>query len=258
MIKREIRYFFTALMFFTRIPCPSWIDYSDRLLDKSRKYFPLIGWIVGGISALVLLAANCLLPITVSVVLSVIASVWITGAFHEDGFADACDAFGGGWKKEQVLEIMKDSRLGTYGVIGIVLIVSLKLFTLIEIAKIDIFLAAIAIVSAHTSSRFIASTLVDTHPYVQYSDKSKSKPIANQALSYYERLYSFSFVIFPLFLFGKWAAFLFFTIAYIPKIYLGHYFTKRIGGYTGDCLGATQQVTEVIFYILILLMWKNA
>ncbi len=189
---------------------------------------------------------------TVAVVLSVIAGIWITGAFHEDGFADVCDAFGGGWTKESVLGIMKDSRIGAYGTIGVVSIVLLKLFALMEIARIDTWLAVVTIVNAHASSRFIASTFVDTHEYTQDLDKSKSKPLAKKQLSGYEVSYSFLFALLPLFLFGNWYGFLAFPMAYMAKIYLGYYFNKRIGGYTGDCLGATQQVAEVVFYLSIL------
>ncbi|UZR99675.1 adenosylcobinamide-GDP ribazoletransferase [Chondrinema litorale] len=256
MIRKEIRYFFTALMFFTRIPCPTFPDYKEEYLNKSRKYFPLIGWVVGGIAASVLLAFSYILPITVSVLLSVIAGVWVTGAFHEDGFADICDAFGGGWTKEQILRIMKDSRVGAFGAIGIFLIVLIKIFALIEIAQLDIWLTCWAILNGHTCSRFVASTFVHSHEYVQDIDKSKSKPIANNKLSFAEMFYSFVIAILPLFLSINWWYLLAFPIAYLPKIYLGYFFNKFIGGYTGDCLGATQQVSEVVFYLSILGIWK--
>ncbi|MEM1134617.1 MAG: adenosylcobinamide-GDP ribazoletransferase [Bacteroidota bacterium] len=256
MLKKEVRYFFTALMFFTRIPCPIWTDHSEEYLQKSRKYFPLIGWIVGGISAAVFLGATYILPISIAVVLSIIVSVWITGAFHEDGFADICDAFGGGWTKEQILKIMKDSRVGAFGAVGIFLMILLKLFALIEIAQMSTWLAVFSLVSAHASSRFIASTFVHTHAYVQDLDTSKSKPIASTRITVFEMVYSFSFALLPMFLFQNWYYFLALPIAYLSKIYLGYYFKKHIGGYTGDCLGATQQVSEVVFYLAILGIWK--
>ncbi|MEM6967211.1 MAG: adenosylcobinamide-GDP ribazoletransferase, partial [Bacteroidota bacterium] len=245
MLNREIRYFFTALMFFTRIPCPSWTDHSPEYLNKSRKYFPLIGWIVGGIAALTFWVAVQALPISIAIVLSIAASVWITGAFHEDGFADVCDGFGGGWTKEQIMTIMKDSRVGAFGAIGIFLLILLKLFALIEIATLDTTLVVFAMINGHTASRFIAATFVQTHDYVQDIDQSKSKPIANQRFSVSEMLYSFVFVLLPLFLLQNWWLVLAFPIAYLGKIYLGYFFKKNIGGYTGDCLGATQQVCEV-------------
>lgn len=257
MINKEIRYFFTALMFFTRIPCPKWVDHDENYLNKSRKYFPLVGWIVGGIAAFILWLMLLILPLSISILISMIASVWVTGAFHEDGFTDVCDGFGGGWSKAQILTIMKDSRIGAYGVIGISLLFLLKFFLLFEIGTISVTLVLASIFTAHAISRFIASTFVHTHEYVQESEQSKAKPIASSRLSFGEMFYSFIFAALPLLLFWNyWLLCLSFLIAYAVKIYLGYYFNKHIGGYTGDCLGATQQMSEVVFYLAILALWK--
>ena len=256
LIQNEVRYFFTALMFFTRIPCPSWVDHSEEYLNKSRKYFPLIGLIVGGIAALVFWLSTLIFPLTIAIILSTIASVWITGAFHEDGFTDVCDGFGGGWGKEQILTIMKDSRIGAYGVIGVVLLVLLKLFALNEIGTHDHIMLIFCLVNAHTTSRFIASTFVHTHDYVQDIDKSKSRPIANSRLSLGEMVFSFSIALIPFVLFQHFIFLLVLPICYASKMYLGYYFKKHIGGYTGDCLGATQQISEVVFYLSVIGLWK--
>ncbi len=268
MLKKEIHYFFTALMFFTRIPCPSWIDHSEEYLNKSRKYFPLIGWIVGGISALVFWGSSYLFSAPICILLSIIATVWTTGAFHEDGFTDVCDSFGGGWGKEQILSIMKDSRIGAYGVIGVILLVMLKFFALYEItheityetaheiAQKDLLFLLIVMINAHTTSRFIASTFVHTHEYVQDLDKSKIRPIANKQLSWTEMLFSFVIAIIPFALFQHWIFLFTLPISYVSKIYLGYYFKKHIGGYTGDCLGATQQISEVVFYLAVIALGK--
>jgi adenosylcobinamide-GDP ribazoletransferase len=256
MIKREIQYFFSALMFYTRIPCPKWTGHNEEYLQKSRKYFPLIGWIVGGISALIFMTAFHVFPPSIAVLLSIIAGIWVTGAFHEDGFCDVCDSFGGGWTKEQILTIMKDSRVGAFGAIGILLIITLKFLSLVELAKITPELVAVSMINAHTSSRFIASTFVQSHEYVQDIDKSKSKPISNKRFSYREMSYSFFFAFLPLFLFENKLFLIAFPMAYASKIYLGYFFNKHIGGYTGDCLGATQQVSEAVFYLSVLGIWK--
>ena len=118
-MKKEVHYFLTAILFFTRIPCPKWVDHSSEMLNKSNRYFSLVGILVGSIAALVYYLATFIFTLEVAIILSMVASVWTTGAFHEDGFADTCDGFGGGWTKEKILLIMKDSRLGTYGVIGL-------------------------------------------------------------------------------------------------------------------------------------------
>jgi adenosylcobinamide-GDP ribazoletransferase len=256
MICNEIRYFLTAVMFFTRIPCPAWVDHSEYYINKSRKYFPLIGWIVGGASAIAFAFAVCLFPVSIAVILSMIVSVLITGAFHEDGFADVCDAFGGGWGKENILRIMKDSRIGAYGMIGMSLLLLLKFWVLVELAGRGAFVVAVCLLNAHAMSRFIASTFVHTHDYVQSDEQSKSKPIASSRLSRGEMLFSFLFVLAPLLLFARWEAVLILPLCYLPKLYLGYYFKKHIGGYTGDCLGATQQVCEGVFYLTVLGAWK--
>ncbi len=255
MLRQELHYFLTALAFFTRIPVSKWVEYSDESLNKSRKYFPAVGWVVGGFSALVFWLTVQLLPVSVAVVLAVISGILLTGAFHEDGFSDVCDGFGGGYSKDQILHIMKDSRIGVYGAIGLFLLVSLKIVTLSEIAKADWFLLATVLISAHSSSRFIASTLVQSHAYVRDTDNSKSRPIAATRLSAGEMGSSFLFVVLPLLFLPGWMKILPFLVGYGAKIYFGHYFKKHIGGYTGDCLGAVQQVSEVLFYIAVVAMF---
>ncbi len=111
-MKREIHVFFTALMFYTRIPCPKWVGHEPEYLNQSIRYFPLIGWIVGGVNGLVFYFLATYFSVPVAVIVSLIVSVLITGAFHEDGFADTCDAFGGGWTKKKNLEIGKTSGRG--------------------------------------------------------------------------------------------------------------------------------------------------
>jgi len=131
-IKYEIQVFFTALMFYTRIPCPAWVNHDEEFLNKATRYFPLIGWIVGGLAALTFYGSSFIFSKEVSILFSFAISVLITGAFHEDGFADVCDGFGGGWTKEKILDIMKDSRVGAYGAIGIVLLFLLKFALLLN------------------------------------------------------------------------------------------------------------------------------
>ena len=100
-MKKELHIFFTALMFYTRIPCPKNINHHPDYLNKASRYFPLVGWIVGGISFLIFYMTSFLFSVEIAVLLSMITGVLVTGAFHEDGFADVCDGFGGGWTKEK-------------------------------------------------------------------------------------------------------------------------------------------------------------
>ncbi len=251
MLKTEIQHFVAALRFYTRIPCPHWIEHSN----KSLKYFPFIGWIIGGIGVATLLIFHSILPLSVSILLSMAATIYATGAFHEDGFTDTCDAFGGGWTKQQILSIMKDSRIGAYGTVGIIVLLSLKWITLYEIGLYSLPILLITYLNAHIASRFMASLMTQSHKYVQDINKSKSKAVTE--LSVGEMLYSSIFMLLAALFFYPYSLLLLaFPIAYITKLYLGYYFNKRIGGYTGDCLGATQQLTEVIFYLGILALCK--
>ena len=123
MIKEEIKIFFTSLMFYTRLPCPSYIDHSENYLNKATRYFPLIGIIVGTISFLLFWIFNQIFNVEISIIIAIATGILITGAFHEDGFADTFDGFGGGWTKEKILEIMKDSRIGAYGAISLIVLI---------------------------------------------------------------------------------------------------------------------------------------
>ena len=258
-MKKEIAIFFTAVMFYTRIPCPKNITHDPDYLNKATRYFPLIGWVVGALSGLVFYGFSQILPVSISVILSMITSISVTGAFHEDGFADVCDGFGGGWTKEKILKIMKDSAIGAYGAIGILLLLLLKYVALVEVLTSQTNLVAILFIfiTAHAMSRWAAATIIFTHDYVREDELSKSKPIAKTftwkevvgsafwgllPLVYWVSInYKVIFILLPVFTF-RW--------------YLARYFKKWIGGYTGDCLGATQQVCEVVFYISLLVIWR--
>jgi adenosylcobinamide-GDP ribazoletransferase len=250
-VKQQFNIFLNALMFYTRIPVPAWMQHDEEMLNKATIYFPVIGWIVAFISSLVFYIASRFLNPDVSIILSIIASVLTTGAFHEDGFADVCDGFGGGWTKEKILEIMKDSRVGTYGSVGLILILGLKFYSL-EFLDNQTFVWSLFI--AHSISRFVALGFIFTLDYVREDALSKAKPIAKK-LPTQDLSIAFCLAIIPL------LAYLiktqnFFLLLIIPPLvlvhlYLGYYFKKWIGGYTGDCLGATQQISEVVIYLVI-------
>lgn len=250
-MKRELELFFTALMFFTRLPVPT-IEYSQEKLNASSRYFPLVGVLVGALSATVFMFSTLILPLKVAVLLSMIASILITGAFHEDGFADTCDGFGGGYTKEKILDIMKDSRIGAYGAIGIILLLILKFLLLSEIQPMMI---PIVIVAGHSVSRLISISLLYSMVYVKES--GKAKPLST-ALPLSSLIVASIFGLFPLLLFKKILVILIIIPLLFTRWYLSYYFKKHIGGYTGDCLGAAQQVSEIVFYlgIFLLLQWK--
>lgn len=256
IIKNELIYFATALMFFTRIPIPFAIPYSSDIMNKSQKYFSWVGLLVGLLNAIIMYLSFQLFNIEIAIILMMISSVLITGAFHEDGFTDVCDSFGGGYGKEKILTIMKDSRVGAYGAVGVVLLFALKFFSIQALANVDLFQTLCIIIMAHTSSRFISGTMIYTHDYVTDIDSSKSKPLANKPLDAKALLVSALAVVISLLLLQDWRLILALVFSYFGKIYLGWYFKKHIGGYTGDCLGTVQQVCEILFYLGTILVWK--
>jgi adenosylcobinamide-GDP ribazoletransferase len=252
MLKKEIKIFFTALMFFTRIPCPRWVDHSHEYLSKSSRYFPLVGIIVGSIGALAYCGCSFIFPHPLALLLSMIATIVATGAFHEDGLADMCDGFGGGWTKESILRIMKDSRVGTFGVVGLCSVLSIK-FTCLYC--IDSKLIPLVLISGHAVSRFVASTLLYTLYHVRDEADSKAKPAAGR-MSTLSLSVGAVFGIAPLALFLNYYVFALLVPVFVTRWYLGHYFKKWIGGQTGDCGGATQQICEAVFYLSLIVLWK--
>ncbi|HEU6453956.1 MAG TPA: adenosylcobinamide-GDP ribazoletransferase [Roseateles sp.] len=249
-MRAQLEYFFAALRFFTRLPVPAWVGHSEAQLNRATRYFPLIGWIVGLIGAAVTWAAAWVLPLSIAVLLGMAATLLTTGAFHEDGFADSCDGFGGGWSKEDVLRIMKDSRIGSYGAIGIGVLLLTKWNALYELD--DRVLSAL--VAAHPISRAAATTLIYALDYVRDED-GKSKPLAVR-IGGGELAMAWLFGLLPTALLGwllSWQLALQAVLAVVAvTVLMAAYTRRRIGGYTGDVLGATQQLAEVFFYLGLL------
>ena len=242
--QEQWRYFCTALMFFTRIPVRL-THFKEADLNKATRYFPLVGILVGVIGALVFWLTSLLLPLSIAVLLSIGATILLTGAFHEDGLADAADGLGGGLNKEQVLTIMTDSRIGSYGAISLIMVLLTKYQALSHLAEWTILVSLIA---GHALSRLCAVLVMFTQSYVKA--QGKAKPLATQ-LSSGELLAATCFGLAPLGFFS-WHV----LIALIPVGWVWWWFSAkiklRIGGYTGDCLGAMQQLTEISFYLGLL------
>lgn len=255
-MKHEVRLFFTALMFYTRIPCPKWVDHSAEYLNQCTKYFPLIGWLVGSTSALVLWLAMFIFPVPVAVILSMVTGILITGAFHEDGFADVCDGFGGGWTKSKILTIMKDSLIGAYGVTGLVLILLMKFSLVAAIAQqVQTGLLFGILIAAHAVSRLAPVFIIYFGDYSREDASSKVKPVAKK-LSAINFVVAIVIGLLPMiWLQSPWYWLILFPVL-LATWFLYRYFYKWIEGYTGDCLGATQQVTEIIFYLSVFVLWK--
>ena len=258
-----LKHFLLALQFFTRIPITGrlavWVGYSPTMLRAASVYFPLVGSVVGIFSALVLWLALAVLPPSalgalMAAILATAASVWLTGGFHEDGLADTADALGGHVAAEKALEIMKDSRIGSYGSLTLILVLGLKIATLALLAQQSPLLAAVALLWAHTLSRLSPLLLMFSLAHVGDLARSKSKPLAD-AISPVQLAAA---LIWPI-LIGAAALWLIPTGAWVLAAlsmllstwHLRAWFAARIGGFTGDTLGCTQQISELLAYLAL-------
>jgi len=263
---KSIRYFLLALQFFTRIPITGrlgeWADYSPEALRKSAAYFPAIGWIVGIMTAISywLIASNLPdLPATplVAAFASTFVSLMLTGAFHEDGLADLTDGLGGSMKREKALEIMKDSRIGSFGSLALIIALGSKISLLTLLGQKDIVLACWALFGAHVSSRFAPLLVIRFQSHVGDEAGSKSKPLSD-AISWSTFSVGTTWwlvsIILLYFLHPNvpwWAAV---VGAGTTLIWIFRILARRLGGFTGDGLGATQQICEIGFYLGLLLV----
>lgn len=237
--------FLNAVRFFTRIHVPDRIPHSEALLNHAARYFPAVGILVGLVSAMAFGISLLVLPKSISVLIAMAASIYLTGAFHEDGLTDMADGLGGGWDKNRILEIMKDSRVGSYGVIAIAMVLLIK-FACLNEANTHWVLALLII--GHAFSRYCAILVMAGMHYVRSGEDSKSKPLASRLTGKSLAIASV-FGLTPLLWLPFNAMVLSITTGLLVTIWLGRKLQKWLGGYTGDCLGAVQQLSEVAFYL---------
>ena len=256
------RLFFTALEYFTRWPKPRWVGYNPAWLSPCTRYFPAVGLLVGLSGAGVYVVATMWWSAPVAVALSMAATLLITGAFHEDGLADVCDGLGGTRDRERALAIMTDSRIGAFGAIGMVVMLLLKFASLAGFRPV---LGAVAIVCAHVVSRTVPLMLMITLPYAKPQAETKAKPVA-QGVGSTELVVGILSALLAVGVAGALAWQFDGTLQTRTALWIGAlalslaatlacaaplraWFRARLGGYTGDCLGAAQQVGEVVFYL---------
>ncbi|WP_068546617.1 adenosylcobinamide-GDP ribazoletransferase [Thalassotalea crassostreae] len=247
-IKYQLNLFFLALSFFSRLPVPRNLNYSPLLLNQSSRYFSLVGIVLAFCVVGVYQLSVSVLPLSASVLLVMIASVMLTGAFHEDGLADMADGIGGGLTVEKRLSIMKDSRLGTYGTITLMLTLTLKFILLFELAQQN--LLVLAVLVSYPLSRALAASLIYDMNYVSDEELSKSKPLAARQSSK-ELLILFIIGILPSVFLPPQTVIIIVFVLFIFRQGFKAWLNSRLGGYTGDCLGAAQQIAELLIYLII-------
>ncbi len=272
-IRDFVRHYLLAVQFFTRIPITGaladWVGFSPTMLRASAAHFPGVGVLVGAVAAAVYGLLAALLPDTaysplVAAVLSTVATALLTGGFHEDGLADVADGLGGSYNKARALEIMKDSRVGAFGAMALSLALLAKVALLALLGSVDGppdgwdaapfkgWYVCTALFAGHVVSRTLPLLLVYWLPHVGDTAASKSKPLADQ-ISLHSLLIAFlwCFVALALVLWAQAATDLIVACGFsvLAVLYMHRLFKRRLQGFTGDCLGAAQQVCEIAFYL---------
>lgn len=245
-----MRYLLFALSYYTRIPAPRLKEYRPDDATHALRWFSFIGIVVGLVSALAWFVFARFLGLgqQICAILALAVGVLATGAFHEDGFADMADGFGGGYTREKILSIMKDSRIGSYGVIGLIFLFAAKFVLLSEVLREQSLASMLFIIAYHAAARATAGCMVFCSSYAR-NDGTAKVAMDNRAWNWKEVALLLLFGLLPLV-----ACSVIFTPllmgAIVPLAILlawfRHYCHKHIGGYTGDCLGALEQLAEVV------------
>ena len=257
-VMKGVRHYLLALQFFTRVPVTgrlaAWVGFSPQMLRASAAHYPGVGWLVGAWGALMFVAAAQGLPPLVAAVLSTAATVWLTGAFHEDGLADTADGLGGMVGRERALDIMKDSRIGTYGTVALVAALGLKVALLAALAVQGPVVVGGAIVFAHVISRTGPLLLIRFMQHVGDAAGSKSKPLADAIEGHallVGVLWALPAVVGLFLLVGPVRGAAALLAAAVATAWTGRMLWRRLQGFTGDGLGATQQLSELAIYLAL-------
>ena len=249
-IRNELKTLALAVHFLTRIPTPFEVDFSPERLNAASRYYPIVGAIIGSVAALAFGIASLALPTVVAVLIATAATAFLTGAFHEDGLADTFDGISGAYDRARSLEIMTDSRIGTFGALALIIVISTKVAALSSLP--DTTTIITTLIAAHIISRTSTVIVMATSRYAKTDgiagpQDQTFKPI-NTIIATLTALITTATVAFFL---TPIAALLATAGAITGHILIRLYFQPRLGGHTGDTLGATQQITELAIYIAL-------
>jgi adenosylcobinamide-GDP ribazoletransferase len=241
-----------ALIFFTRLPFWRLHQPPKACYETVVEHWPLVGWLTGGVMAATLYGASMVLPYQVAVLVAIVMRLLLTGALHEDGLADFLDGFGGGGNNRQrILDIMKDSHIGTYGVIGLILYLLLLFFCLSSMSP---EMAALAILAADPYAKMLTAQLVSMMPYARREEEAKAKVI-------YRKINLASGIslavqgLLPIGLFVWYVGVAWETLIFIPALVMYFLYLliwRRLHGYTGDCCGAVCLMVELSMYLTLI------
>jgi adenosylcobinamide-GDP ribazoletransferase len=239
---RMVRDLGAALQFLTRIPLPR-LTYDPEALSRSAMFFPLVGLAIGAVAAILYIWLLNHLPALVAALFTVLFTVVITGALHEDGLADAADGFGGGSSREQVLAILKDSRIGAYGALAVVFAITGRIFLIGALPRTR---AVGYLLAAHVLARWTILPLGHFLPAAR-SEASQGARLARQ-ISAGSVFIGTAVTVAVVGCVLRTAALVPILMAVVITALTGVYYRRRVGGITGDCFGATLQITEIAVY----------
>ncbi len=240
-----------SFIFFTRLPFWRLHEPPQACYKTVVEHWPLVGWLTGGVMAAILYFGSMVMPYLVAVIVAVVVRMLVTGALHEDGLADFLDGFGGGGRdRQRILDIMKDSRIGTYGVLGLVcyeLLLGATLFSLTPE------MAAFTILAADPFSKMVTSQLVMMLPYARKEEDAKSKTVyrkmewkAGVSLAIQGLLPMTGFLFLTRL---PWTMIIFLPCLVMYFLYL--LIRQRLQGYTGDCCGAVCLLVELTACLVV-------
>lgn len=238
--------FYTALQFMTRLPTPDNVEHSDESFARSARFYPAVGLVIGAIAGLAYYLLGMVLPDNVAAFLCIVVAVAVTGALHEDGLADAFDGLFGGRDRDHILTIMRDHQVGIYGMLAVFFALALKWSVLYEWPNWSV---VWLVMLAHVVSRHMIVEVIGRYDYAREQSAKFSRPeIGDEDLTF-ARLWTGAVVVAGLLLLGIGATLIGLIAAIVASVLFARFFSRKIGGYTGDCLGATQQVAEVAFLL---------
>ena len=237
-----------AFIFFTRLPFWRLKEVPSECFEHVVPYWPWVGRMTGSSMAMVLALGSLVMPVSLAWIWAIVTRLLITGALHEDGLADFFDGFGGGTTRERTLAIMKDSHIGTYGVIGLIIYFLLML----ELRHLPVSMLCTLILCGDCWGKLCASQLINFLPYARKEEDSKAKVIYNRMSS--KELFicimggTLPLWLLPLSLWGALVA------PCLVLAFLILLMKRRLQGYTGDCCGATFLMCEMAFYLSALIL----
>ena len=258
-----------ALGFFTRLPFWRIANVPKEYFERVVPLWPLAGWLTGGVMALVFWLCSYILPLNLCLIAAILSRVLLTGALHEDGFADFCDGFGGGGTRERTLQIMKDSHIGTYGVLGLLLYYLSLYVVLNAILEVELSHAIfscftlngkyfpvfipILFVSADSFSKWSSSNIINVLPYARTEESAKNKLVYSK-MTASEQIVGMVLGFLPSLLLLDMRYYLAIAFSFLATLILIRYMYKKIQGYTGDCCGACFIITEWVFLLTVLVI----